>query len=158
MPAGGMSVAEVQLEGPVVGQFYDLEICQAELGSNNDYDDLLKFTVSTTTTGYFVRTWAAAYNPTVSASGGWGLQYLKCKIYGHSWKVYWFFGPTDVEIATNTYAIAAGASLTTAGIGLPLTVYFDQTYRSTVVPGSPITFSVEIDVTPMIKAAAMSNF
>ena len=94
-----MSIAQVLLYDS--GSTYtDKEFCIATLGSANNYDDLLRFTQvtggRTYKYGYFIRTWPSTTNLVVSGSGGWDLNYLKCKFYANSITAYWFFSDTSI--------------------------------------------------------------
>ena len=138
-----MSIAEVLLYDS--GSSYsDKEFCLATLGSANNYDDLLEYTlVSGSRTyryAYFVRTWQSAINLSGSSAVGWDLSYLKCKFYAQTWTAYFFFSDSSIEIANNAFTASDGDSLATTGISSPLNKYFDQTFR--VSNGTDTYFTV----------------
>ena len=157
--SGRMSVAQV-LEYDSGSSYADDEFCRSTLGSNNDYDDLLQYTLvsggRTYRYAYFVRTWPSNVNMYLTSGGGWDLSYIKCKFYAQTWTAYWFFSDTSIEVASNTYAGTAGDSLATVGISAPLNLYYDTDYRTS--DGTDTNFVVEMDVTPMMTSAVMSNF
>lgn len=89
---------------------------------------------------YFVRTWPSTTNNNLSSSGGWALQYLKCKFYALSFTAYFFFSDNVVEQATNTFTASNAQSLSTSGIADPVSKYYDQTYR--ISDGTDTNFMV----------------
>ncbi len=72
----------------------DKQFCEATLGSSNNYDDLLEYTIVSggyeKRYAYFVTTWNSNYNASYTNWAGWGLQYLKCRYYSQSYTAYWF--------------------------------------------------------------------
>lgn len=79
----------------------DKLFCEPSLGSNNNYDDLLVMTISSSGVvkkyAYFVTTYQSNTNVSTSTTYGWTLQYLKCKYFANfDIKAYFFFSDTGI--------------------------------------------------------------
>lgn len=152
-----MSIAEVLLSDSG-SSFLDDEFCEAELGSSNNYDDMLRYTKVVGGRVYkyavFMTTWQSNTNNKRHSSGGWALKYLKCKFYAQTITAYFFFSDTTIEQATNTFTAANARSLSTSGISDPVNKYYDQTYR--ISDGTDTYFTIEMDLTPSLNS--LSNF
>lgn len=84
MYSGRMSLASVLLYDNSSART-DKQFCEANLGSSNDYDDLLEYTIVSggiaKKYAYFVTTWQGTTNVSYTGWTGWGLKYLKCRYY-----------------------------------------------------------------------------
>lgn len=155
MYTGRMSLAQVTLfDGS--SSYSDDEFCLTTLGSANNYDDLLEYTIVssgvTKKYAYFVTTWQSTTNLTVNYGVGWTLKYIKCKFFIQSYIVYHFFEKNSIEVATNSYDISYDGTYGT--ISPPVVKYFDQTRRFS--DSTATYFTMEIDFTPTINS--VSNF
>jgi hypothetical protein len=84
MYSGRMSLASVLLYDNSSSRT-DKQFCEANLGSSNDYDDLLEYTIISggyaKKYAYFVTTWQGTTNVSYAGWTGWSLKYLKCRYY-----------------------------------------------------------------------------
>jgi hypothetical protein len=94
-----MSIAQVKLYDSTLS-YTDKSVCEATLGSGNDYDDLIEYTLISGGNSYkyvfFVRTWSSTTNISYTTNQGWGLTYLKCKFYALSHIGYFFFSDSSI--------------------------------------------------------------
>ena len=150
-----MSIAHVRLSDTTFS-FSDKSVCEATLGSGNDYDDLIEYTLisgaNTKKQAFFIRTWPSTTNASHTANLGWSLSFIKCKFYALSHKAYFFFGDSSVEIATNSWSTSHAG--TYGSITDPTVMYFDQTYR--FGDGTDTYFILQIDFTATLNS--ITNF
>ena len=69
---------------------------------------------------YFMRTWASNTNLYLHSSGGWQIDYVKCKFYALSWTGYYFFSDNVIEVATNSFTASNAQALSSSGISDPI--------------------------------------
>ena len=155
---GRISLVRILLSDSGIS-YTDKEICEATLGSSNNYDDLLEYTYvtggRTYKYAYFMRTWPNSPNLSTNTGSGWDISYLKCKFYALNFDAYFYFSDNTIEEATNTITASSAQSLATAGISDPINKYYDQTYRIRS-DGTTIHWMVEMDITPALNS--VSNF
>ena len=134
----------------------DKLFCEATLGSSNDYDDLLEYTIMAggyaKKYAYFMTTWQGTTNVSYTGSVGWALKYLKCRYYQQSYIAYFFMEKNSIEIATNTHDLNYPG--TYGSITAPTVKYFDQTRRFS--DSTNTYFMMEIDYTATISS--ITNF
>jgi hypothetical protein len=99
MYSGRMSLSQVLLSDSS-SAFGDKSFCETTLGSSNDYDDLLEYTIVsggvTKKYAYFVTTWQTTTNLTVNLGQGWTLKYIKCRYFYQSYITYHFFEKNSI--------------------------------------------------------------
>lgn len=134
----------------------DKEFCIATLGSSNDWDDLLEYTIVSGGVAkkyaYFVTTWQGTTNVSYTGNVGWGLKHLKCRYYEQSYIAYFFMEKNSIEIATNSYHLSYPG--TYGSITAPSVKYFDQTRRFS--DSTTTYFTMEIDYTATLSS--ITNF
>lgn len=136
----------------------DKLICEPSLGSNNNYDDLLTMTISTSGVvkkyAYFVTTYQSNTNVSTSTTYGWTLQYLKCKYFANfDIKAFFYYSDTSIQVATNSFS-SSYCDGYSSGISSPSLVQFSQSHYNN--NGTPITYVQEFDLTGTINS--ISNF
>jgi hypothetical protein len=94
-----MSIAKVKLSDTSLS-YTDKSVCEATLGSGNDYDDMIEYTlisgVNSYKYAYFIRTWQSSTNVSYTLGNGWGLSYIKCKFYALSHIAYFFYSDSSI--------------------------------------------------------------
>ncbi len=94
-----MSIARVILYDSTLS-YTDKAVCEATLGSGNDYDDMIDYTLvsgaNTYKYAYYIRTWSANTNVSYTLGTGWALSYTKCKFYALSHLAYFFYSDSSI--------------------------------------------------------------
>jgi len=129
--AGRMSMMVYTLSQSSWG-YADQKKCFAELGSTNDYDDMLYLDQTDGSSvrylkAIFIRTWNANTNASTNGANGWEIKYMKCRFFSESYYAHWFFSDTSVEVATHTYDATALSALDQIFTN-STSMYFTPTY------------------------------
>ena len=98
LPIGRITLAKVLLYDSGL-TLTDKLVCEATLGTANDYDDLLEYTVVNggriQKYGFFMRTWPTSQN-FYTGGAGWELSYIKCKFYQQAHIAYFYHSTTNM--------------------------------------------------------------
>ena len=136
----------------------DKLFCEPTLGSNNAWDDLLTFHITsggvTKRIAYFVTTFQGLTNVSTSTTYGWTLSYLKCKYFAnYNIVAYFYYSDTYIQVATNSFNKNYCNGYTGTA---PALVKTSQSHYNN--NGTAITYLQEFDFTAAYNSVTNFNF